>query len=77
VSAPASQSAPTAGSGAAPSPTISYTVQSGDTLSAIAKKFLGNPDDYMDIFNANRDRLRDPNTVESGQVLRIPQHTKA
>ena len=37
-----------------------YTVQSGDTLSAIAKRFLGNANDYMDIFNANRDQLSDP-----------------
>jgi LysM repeat protein len=78
VSAPASQSAPTTGSaGAAPSPTISYTVQSGDTLSGIAKKFLGNANDYMDIFNANRDQLTDPDKIKPGQVLKIPQHTRA
>jgi nucleoid-associated protein YgaU len=80
VSAPASQPAPTTGSGGAvpvptPSPTISYTVQSGDTLSAIAKKFLGNASDYMDIFNANRDQLTDPDKIKPGQVLKIPQHT--
>jgi nucleoid-associated protein YgaU len=76
VSAPASQPAPTTGSGgAAPSPTISYTVQSGDTLSAIAKKFLGNANEYMDIFNANRDQLTDPDKIKPGQVLKIPQHT--
>ena len=71
----APQSAPTTGSqGATPSPTISYTVQSGDTLSAIAKKFLGNANDYMDIFNANRDQLSDPDKIKPGQVLKIPQH---
>ena len=76
VSAPASQSAPTTGSGgAAPAPTISYTVQSGDTLSGIAKKFLGNANEYMDIFNANRDQLTDPDKIKPGQVLKIPQHT--
>jgi len=80
VSAQASQPAPTTGSGGAvpvptPSPTISYTVQSGDTLSAIAKKFLGNAYDYMDIFNANRDQLTDPDKIKPGQVLKIPQHT--
>jgi LysM repeat protein len=73
----APQSAPTTGSqGAAlASPTISYTVQSGDTLSALAKKFLGNANDYMDIFNANRDQLSDPDKIKPGQVLKIPQHT--
>ena len=75
VSAPAAQPAPTTASGgAAPSPTITYTVQPGDTLSGIAKKFLGNANDYMDIFNANRDQLSDPDKIKPGQVLKIPQH---
>jgi nucleoid-associated protein YgaU len=52
-----------------------YTVQAGDTLSAIAKKFYGHANDYMDIFNANRDQLTDPDKIKPGQVLTIPQHT--
>jgi len=76
VQAGAAQPAPTTGSqGATAAQTISYTVQSGDTLSGIAKKFLGNPNDYMDIFNANRDQLTDPDKIKPGQVLKIPQHT--
>lgn len=55
--------------------TTTYTVQSGDTLSAIAKRFLGNANDYMEIFNANRDQLNDPDMIKPGQVLKIPQHT--
>jgi LysM repeat protein len=51
-----------------------YTVQPGDTLSAIAKKLLGSADDYMAIFNANKDQLSDPDKIKPGQVLRIPQH---
>jgi nucleoid-associated protein YgaU len=51
-----------------------YTVQSGDTLSAIAKRFYGNANEYMDIFNANRDQLSDPDMIKPGQVLKIPQH---
>jgi nucleoid-associated protein YgaU len=54
--------------------TTTYTVQSGDTLSAIAKRFLGNANDYMEIFNANRDQLTDPDKIKPGQVLKIPQH---
>jgi nucleoid-associated protein YgaU len=50
-----------------------YTVQTGDTLGAIAKRFLGNADAYMDIFNANRDQLTDPDKIKPGQVLKIPQ----
>lgn len=63
---------------AAPQPTAAaaqtYTVQSGDTLSAIAKRFYGNASEYMDIFNANRDQLSDPDRIKPGQVLKIPQH---
>ena len=51
-----------------------YTVQAGDTLSAISKKFYGNANDYMDIFNANKDQLSDPDKIKPGQVLKIPQH---
>jgi nucleoid-associated protein YgaU len=50
-----------------------YTVKSGDTLSKIAKSLLGDANAYMDIFNANRDQLTDPNTIKPGQVLKIPQ----
>jgi LysM repeat protein len=76
VKAGAAQSAPAgAQAGAAASPTITYTVQPGDTLSGIAKKFLGNANDYTDIFNANRDQLSDPDKIKPGQVLKIPQHT--
>jgi nucleoid-associated protein YgaU len=49
-----------------------YTVKSGDTLSEIAKSELGNANKYMDIFNANRDQLSDPDKIKPGQVLKIP-----
>jgi nucleoid-associated protein YgaU len=77
---PSTMKDPTPNRSAAPQQTSSpvamttYTVQSGDTLSAIAKKFLGNANDYMEIFNANRDQLTDPDKIKPGQVLKIPQH---
>ena len=49
-----------------------YTVKSGDTLSKIAKETLGNANAYMDIFNANKDVLSDPDQIKPGQVLKIP-----
>ncbi|MGH9313903.1 MAG: LysM peptidoglycan-binding domain-containing protein, partial [Vicinamibacterales bacterium] len=49
-----------------------YTVKSGDTLSAIAKAHLGSAGAYMKIFEANRDQLTDPDKINPGQVLRIP-----
>src|SRR6266852_5647430 len=38
-----------------------YTVQSGDTLSKISQQFYGKANEYMKIFEANRDVLSDPN----------------
>ena len=49
-----------------------YTVQSGDTLSKISKQFYGDANRYMKIFDANKDQLKDPNTIKPGQILRIP-----
>ncbi len=49
-----------------------YTVQSGDTLSKIAKQYYGNANDYNKIFEANRDKLSDPNKIQVGQELVIP-----
>ena len=50
----------------------SYTVKSGDTLSKISKQYYGDPNEYMRIFYANRDKLRDPDKIQVGQQLTIP-----
>ncbi len=50
-----------------------YTVQSGDSLSKIAQEQLGNSNEYMKIFYANRDKLSDPNMIQVGQELVIPK----
>ncbi|OSP55675.1 peptidoglycan-binding protein LysM [Pseudoruegeria sp. SK021] len=50
-----------------------YTVVSGDTLSGIAKKTLGNANAYMKIFDANKPMLSNPDKIYPDQVLRIPQ----
>jgi nucleoid-associated protein YgaU len=49
-----------------------YTVKSGDTLSKISKQFYGDANDYMSIFYANRDQLKDPNMIQVGQQLNVP-----
>jgi len=49
-----------------------YTVKSGDTLSKISKQYYGDANDYMPIFYANRDKLRDPDKIQVGQHLTIP-----
>jgi hypothetical protein len=55
-----------------PIPAKYYEVVPGDTLSKIAKHFYGDATKYMKIFEANKDQLKDPNTIAVGQRLRIP-----
>ena len=62
--APAAEVAP-------PAPQV-HVVQSGDTLSAIAQRYYGDANAYMRIFEANRDKLNDPNLIFPGQELVIP-----
>ena len=47
-----------------------YTVQSGDSLSKIAKQFYGDANKYMDIARANG--IQDPDKIRAGQELKIP-----
>jgi LysM repeat protein len=49
-----------------------YTVKAGDTLSKIAQQYYGNASQYNKIFEANRDKLNDPNKIQVGQELVIP-----
>lgn len=74
---PSPSQAPSAPPPAAPAASAaaqakSYTVKAGDTLSKIAREFLGDASAYMKIFEANRDQLNDPNQIRPGQVLHIP-----
>ncbi|MCO8164752.1 peptidoglycan-binding protein LysM [Pseudomonas sp. 21LCFQ010] len=48
------------------------TVVSGDTLSKIAKRVYGDPNQYQKIFEANQPMLSHPDKIYPGQVLRIP-----
>jgi len=49
-----------------------YTVKSGDCLWAIAKKFYGDGSKYTKIYNANKDKIKNPNLIYVGQVFIIP-----
>lgn len=49
-----------------------YTVQSGDSLSSISRSVYGTPSRWIDIYQANRDRLASENALRVGQELRIP-----
>ncbi|NBB56605.1 LysM peptidoglycan-binding domain-containing protein [Pantoea vagans] len=50
-----------------------YTVKSGDTLSAIAKQLYNDASKYMKIFEANKNILSNPDKIAPGQVLTIPE----
>src|ERR1041384_6960276 len=43
-----------------------YTIRSGDTLSAIAKRYLGDANKYMMIAEANPDTIKDPDKINAG-----------
>lgn len=49
-----------------------YTVKSGDCLWNIAKSLLGSGSRYTEIYNLNKDKIKSPNLIYPGQVLRIP-----
>lgn len=70
---PAPQPAPNPAPAPAPEPPKptgqSYTVNSGDTLSSIALHFGTT---WQAIYDANRDKLSNPNRIFPGQVLTIP-----
>ena len=59
-----------------PEPQVEYyTIESGDSLSKIAKERYGNAMDYPKIFEANREVIKDPDLIYPGQKIRIPPKT--
>ena len=50
----------------------SYTVKSGDSLSRIAERELGDGSKWRAIYDANRDAIKDPDLIYPGQVLNLP-----
>ena len=49
-----------------------YTVRRGDCLWNIAKRFYWNGSQYTKIYNANRDKKKNPKSIYPNQVLWIP-----
>jgi nucleoid-associated protein YgaU len=49
-----------------------HTVKSGETLSAISKIYYKDGNKYMKIFEANKNILKNPDTIMPGQELIIP-----
>jgi nucleoid-associated protein YgaU len=50
----------------------SYTSQPGDTLQNLSTRYYGRPDFYLDIYLANKARLRNPGYLPAGVELQIP-----
>lgn len=59
-------------SGASSTATRIYTVVSGDSLSKIAKREYGDMHKWKQIYEANRDIIKDPNLIYPGQKLKLP-----
>ena len=49
-----------------------YTVKAGDTLGSIAQQELGSGARWNEIYEANKDIIKDPNLIIVGQKLTIP-----
>lgn len=71
IEAPAAAAAAAAGASSTPAQRT-YTVQPGDSLSKISKQFYGDANKYMKIFEANKDKLSDPDKIKAGMDLLIP-----
>ena len=53
-------------------PPPTHEVVAGETLWDLARRFYGNPWAWRRIYEANQDRIRDPDLILPGQVLTIP-----
>ncbi len=49
-----------------------YTIEAGDSLSKIAKHFYGDAGKWRQIFEANRDVIKDPDMIHPGHTIKIP-----
>ncbi len=57
---------------AEPYATEKYTVQKGDTLQKISKKYYGTTKKWKRIYEANKDTMKGPNKIYRGQVINVP-----
>jgi LysM repeat protein len=84
TSAKTASSSTTSSSSSSSSGETSYTVVSGDTLSAIAERALGDGDDYTELFKLNKDRsepnggkLSDADLIDVGWTIELPSGSKS
>jgi LysM repeat protein len=53
--------------------TTTYIIKSGDTLNSISRKFYGTDQRKTEIYNANKKKIRDPQKLQVGVAIEIPQ----
>lgn len=66
------QAAPIAQQAQGPSEDVEYVVQKDDTLQKIAHKYYGSYGKWVKIYEANKDRIKNPNVLRSGTKIIIP-----
>jgi nucleoid-associated protein YgaU len=64
----------TASETATPAASVTVTVQPGFTLWGIAKRQLGQGIMYVQVYEANKDKIKDPDLIYPGQVFTLPQN---
>ena len=55
-----------------PTEATDYTIDKNDTLQKISKKFYGSYGKWTKIYEANKDRIPDPNRIKPGVTITIP-----
>jgi nucleoid-associated protein YgaU len=68
-----SPEAPAGGTAGTAAGATVYEVKSGDSLSKIAQRYYGNANEWPKIYEANRDKIKDPDLIYPGQKLTIPK----
>ena len=68
-----SGSSSTAPSPAQPATEETYVVVAGDSLSKIAKRLYGDANKWRQIYEANKDLIKNPDLIHPGQKLKIPR----
>jgi nucleoid-associated protein YgaU len=71
ATAPAATEPPTESAGPATTP-HTYVVAAGDNLQKISQRVYGTPDRWQEIFEANRELIKNPNLLFVGLTLRLP-----
>lgn len=54
-------------------PSLRYTVRAGDWLTKISQRYLGTIDNFWQIYELNKDQIRNVDRIQIGQVFELPR----